>query len=91
MKFVVTRTSNWKEEPEPGLSVETVRVLGYANRDERMVERSVVELETIEQLMDWMQSLTFELGEPAIVIWSPNRDYGYELPQIEIYDQRRED
>ena len=80
MKFNVTRTSYWAgEDPVcPGEKKERVPKNG------RLKETYTVEINTMEELLQ----LVKKVGNPIIVF--KESGWGFELPELEIYDGYRE-
>lgn len=80
MKYVVKRTSVWFEENPrcPGAQKELLP------QDGKLREAYVVELSSLEQL----NQLCKEVKHPLIL--SSESSWGFDLPEIEIYDDYRE-
>ena len=80
MKYVVSRSNCYPEEnPQcPGAQKELIP------KDGRLSESYTVELDSLEDL----NMLSKKVGYPVIVF--PVSGWGFDIPEIEIYDDYRE-
>lgn len=80
MKYVVTRTSKFYNEDPKCSGVEKEMVI----RKKELVEAYTIKLDSLEDL----HQLEKEVKHPIIVF--TKSDWGFELPELEIYDSYRE-
>ena len=80
MKYVVTRSSNgWSGNPKcPNSQKEMI------SKDGELVEAYTVDINSVEELDQFIA----KVGHPIVVF--KESDWGFELPEIEIYDDYRE-
>jgi hypothetical protein len=89
MKYIVTRTSNWNDDPKmKGVQKE---ILPYSYPPGMRIREELKETYTIElDSLDELHQFIKDCGCP-IVVSSPYKDgSGFQLPEIEIYDDYRE-
>ena len=86
MKYIITRTSGYPDDivdwGKGSICSKIHREM--VTRDGNLEEANVVSLESLEEL----HQLSDEVGYSIIL--HVNSIYGYELPELEIYDDYRE-
>ncbi len=89
MKYIVTRTSNWGED-DPKLNGVQKEMLSFSypsgikDKSEELREVYTIEINSLEALHQLMKDC-----KHPVVLSNPSKD-GFQLPQIEIYDDYRE-
>ena len=89
MKYVVTRTSEWGgDNPRvKGVQKEILPyIYGYKDKIEELREAYTIEIDSLEELHQFIKDCGCD-----IIISNPSDDgFGFQLPEIEIYDDYRE-
>lgn len=88
MKYVVTRTSEWGDNPKvKGVQKEILPyIYGYKDRIEEFREAYTIEIDSLEALHQFIKDCGCD-----IIISNPSDDgFGFQLPEIEVYDDYRE-
>jgi hypothetical protein len=89
MKYVVTRTSEWVEDNPKvkGVQKEILPyIYGSKDKIEELREAYTIEIDSLEVLHQFIKDCGCH-----IVVSNPSKQgYGFQLPEIEVYDTYRE-